>query len=263
MGGSRSDFVMRVQDLDVTFAVRRSRRRKSRIAINFEAGDRVLLESPQRTTVAELQAMVSQHERWFAHRLRSLATESPKYLPPAYRHGEMLLHLGQPLELQVSIDAGRQRALVIQAGSALRVHLSEGALDDSELASRKGEAELADRLVRTAVRGWQTRQARALFGELLDAAILPIDWLTEVPPWRLRYMRSQWGSCSESGKLSLNTHLVKLPQSLIHSVLLHELCHLKHLNHSKAFYALLASFDPNWKAQQDELGRFAALLSEY
>jgi len=258
--GSRSDFVMRVQDLDVTFAVKRSRRRKSRIAINFEAGDRVLLESPQRTTVAELQAMVSQHERWFAHRLRTLATESPKYLPPAYRHGEMLLHLGQPLELQVCIDAGRQRAVVIQAGSALRVHLSEDSLEQSGC---NGETEPADQLVRTAVRGWQTRQARSLFGELLDAAIVPIEWLKEVPPWRLRYMRSQWGSCSESGQLSLNTHLVKLPKSLIHSVLLHELCHLKHLNHSKAFYALLASFDPNWKAQQDELGRFAGLLSEY
>ena len=256
MGGSRSDFVMRVQDLDVTFAVKRSRRRKSRIAINFEAGDRVLLESPHRTTVAELQAMVTQHERWFAHRLRTLATESPKYLPPAYRHGEMLLHLGQPLELQVCIESGTQRTIVIRDESLLRVHLSEGCLEQAS-------AEPSDRLVRTAVRGWQTRQARELFGDVLHQAIEPIEWLRKVPPWRLRYMRSQWGSCSESGRLSLNTHLVKLPRDLICSVMLHELCHLQHMNHSADFYELLGSYDSNWKAQQDELGRYAGLLSEY
>ena len=249
---------MRVQDLDVTFAVRRSRRRKSRIAINFEAGDRVLLESPQRTTVAELQAMVTQHERWFAHRLRSLAADSPNYLPPAYRDGELLLHLGQPLELQVCWDSWRRRACVVQTDGLLRVQLPCPADVAFDI-----EGDEEERLVRKAVRAWQTKQARGVFRGLLAQAIEPIEWLQEVPTWQLRYMRSQWGSCSESGQLSLNTHLIKLPQALIHSVILHELCHLQHLNHSKDFYDLLARYDADWKAQQEALGRYAGLLSEY
>lgn len=272
MVGSRSDFVMRVQDLEVTFAVKRSRRRKSRIAINFEAGDRVLLESPQRTTVAELQAMVTQHERWFAHRLRTLATQSPRYLPPAYRDGELLLHLGQPLELQVCWDSWRRRASVARSGGLLRVQLPVTAPQQTTR-GKQAEADVTlglhaelkneEQRVRKAVRAWQTKEARGVFRMTLAEAVEPIEWLAEVPIWQLRYMRSQWGSCSESGRLSLNTHLVKLPQALIHSVILHELCHLRHLNHSQAFYDLLAQYDANWKAQQDELGRYAGLLSEY
>ena len=55
---------------------------------------------------------------------------------------------------------------------------------------------------------------------------------------------SNWGSCSSRGNINLNLRLVSLPQELQDYVMLHELCHLKYLNHGKEFHALLESVCP-------------------
>jgi predicted metal-dependent hydrolase len=70
---------------------------------------------------------------------------------------------------------------------------------------------------------------------------------------KIRSMKSRWGSCTGKGKITLNLKLIYMPVDLIDYVVLHELCHLKELNHSPAFYALLSRVMPNWKAQRKRL----------
>lgn len=60
--------------------------------------------------------------------------------------------------------------------------------------------------------------------------------------------RSNWGSCSSLGNINLNLRLVTLPQELQDYVMLHELCHLKYLNHGPQFHALLESVCPGHRA---------------
>jgi predicted metal-dependent hydrolase len=62
----------------------------------------------------------------------------------------------------------------------------------------------------------------------------------------IRGQRTRWGSCSEQHAISLNYKLLFLPQRLVDHLLLHELCHTVHLDHSKHFWQLLASYDKNW-----------------
>ena len=59
---------------------------------------------------------------------------------------------------------------------------------------------------------------------------------------------SNWGSCSSLGTINLNLRLVELPSQLRDYVMLHELCHLKYLNHSPEFHALLESVCPGHRA---------------
>jgi len=92
--------------------------------------------------------------------------------------------------------------------------------------------------------------------ELTSAA----PWLSEVPPFRLLVMRTQWGSCSPAGELLLNPHLVKAPRPCVDYVLAHELCHLKEHNHSPAFYRALSALMPDWLARKEELDGMAEAL---
>lgn len=64
----------------------------------------------------------------------------------------------------------------------------------------------------------------------------------------IRSQRTRWGSCSSQGNLNFNCLLMLLPDEIIDSVVVHELCHRKHMNHSKAFYAEIEKVFPDYPA---------------
>ena len=79
---------------------------------------------------------------------------------------------------------------------------------------------------------------------------------------RLKYNRSNWGSCSARGNINLNICLMAVPEHLRDYVILHELCHLRHLDHGAGFHALLESCCPDHLRLQKELKAYAGLLAK-
>ncbi len=64
---------------------------------------------------------------------------------------------------------------------------------------------------------------------------------------------SKWGSCSSKGNLNFNYRILFLPETLVDYIVVHELCHLKEMNHSKAFWALVKQTVPYHEARRKEL----------
>ena len=73
---------------------------------------------------------------------------------------------------------------------------------------------------------------------------------------RSRYMRSQWGSCTSKSNICLNSCLIYLPDNLINYVIIHELCHLKLLNHSPSFWRLVAKYSPQYLSLRNQLREY-------
>jgi len=69
----------------------------------------------------------------------------------------------------------------------------------------------------------------------------------------IRNQKTRWGSCSRKGSLNFNFRLLFLPEALRDYVIVHELCHLKEMNHSPAFWKLVATQFPNFKKMRKEL----------
>lgn len=76
---------------------------------------------------------------------------------------------------------------------------------------------------------------------------------------RIKHNVSNWGSCSVKKNINLNLNLMRLPAELQDYVMLHELCHLKYMNHGKEFHALLESVCPNHKELRRQLRDYKLL----
>ncbi len=71
----------------------------------------------------------------------------------------------------------------------------------------------------------------------------------------IKDQKTRWGSCSSLGNINLNLRLALLPDQLFEYVLVHELCHLKELNHSKTYWELVEHYMPDYKKHRAQLKR--------
>ena len=71
----------------------------------------------------------------------------------------------------------------------------------------------------------------------------------------IRSQKTRWGSCSARGNISLNDQLLFLPRASVEYLMIHELCHLRHLNHSKAYWQLVARHCPDYARHEEHLSQ--------
>lgn len=76
----------------------------------------------------------------------------------------------------------------------------------------------------------------------------------------VRHLKSRWGSCSSKHDITLNYYLMQLPWELIDYVLVHELAHTRHLNHSAAFWVVVEDCLPDYKSRRQQLKLFQPSL---
>lgn len=244
---------MTVDSIEVE--VRRSRRRRTRIGLAFDPAGRVILEAPLDATTAELSAVVVEHRRWLRARLATLKEEAVCVSPPSYVSGELLQYLGEAYELVV--EAGRRRVSRREKSGQQRLFRDVRGVVGSVVV-RLPDTDPGQ--VKRVLDRWYRREAEQRFAERLHG-FEGLPWLPAWSgDWGVRFMRSQWGSCSTTGRIVLNTHLVKVPERLIDYVVLHELCHLVHHDHSHRFYALMRVHMPDWEARRAELDAYLPVL---
>ncbi|TNF81437.1 MAG: M48 family peptidase [Gammaproteobacteria bacterium] len=235
--------------------VRRNSRRKTRIGLAFDPAGLVILEAPMEASFEDLTSVIAEHGRWLRHRLASVQEDARCVSPPSYADGELLQFLGEAYEL--SVLTGPRRITRREKESQQRLFQDVRGIVGT-ITVRLPDTEA--RLVKKAIDRWYKKEAERLFSESLHR-LRELPWLdTWCGEWRVRFMRSQWGSCSASGKIVLNTHLAKVPERLIDYVVLHELCHLVHHDHSHRFYALMRAHMPDWETRREELDAYLPLL---
>jgi predicted metal-dependent hydrolase len=102
-----------------------------------------------------------------------------------------------------------------------------------------------------AVGEWYRAMARRFLGEMVLTRAPQVG--VDVPALTIRDTRSRWGSCSSSGRVNLSWRLVMAPREVADYVVVHELAHLREMNHSKAFWDVVASVAPGYDAPRQWL----------
>lgn len=223
--------------------IKRSRRRT--VALYVHPDKRVEIRMPLLFSVDEIEPFLIKHSRWLFNRL-DLPEKKPVE-PKKFVSGELHYFLGKQYPLEVvasdknSVVFDNEKIVIRQRVDKSTSQQVGGSLSRQDLVEK-----LLDR--------WYLEQAKRVFREISIPLVESMKKYNVAPKsFAIKKMKTRWGSCSSKGNINLNLHLIKLPEQCIKEVILHELCHLVHFNHSKDFYALMTAEMPDWKVWKKEI----------
>ena len=220
-------FIINGRTLDCE--IKRSRRKT--VALYVFPDNRVEIRVPWLYNINNVESFLVKHSRWLFKRLDS--KNDNVITQKRFVDGELHYFLGKQYPININISS--KNSIVFQ-DNVIRISMKSPDLVES----------LLDR--------WYLEQAKRVFQEIAMPLMKQMEKYNVAPTsFTIRKMKTRWGSCSRKGSISLNLHLIKLPEQCIKEVILHELCHLVHFNHSKEFYALMTAEMPDWKVWKKEL----------
>lgn len=218
----------------ILFHVQVSDRKTMEIAVHPDS--RVVIKAPRSATENDIRARVCRRARWITKQISYFQQSHPRTPPRRYVSGDTHLYLGRQYRLKVS------------AGDEAGIKLARGFI----FSTCRGKS--SAKKVRLLLDEWYLDRVRVKFSESLERCFPDFQRRGYVQPTiHIRRMKTRWGSLSSRGALTLNRDLIRAPRDCIDYVVTHELCHLKHKDHSKAFYRLLDQVMPGWERQKQRL----------
>lgn len=222
------------------------RQRRKTMALHVMPDATIEIRVPKWVPKREWIKFVESRADWVIHQQREVLDKLLSQ--PGFADGEQHFYLGAKYSLNV-VCASKPAVLLCDKGSGEQVLHVRVRFPQEPGAIQKA----LDRWYRVqAKQVFDTRmkQCFSLFSqEFQEKYTLPVI--------TLRRMLRRWGSCSQSGAVTLNVQLIKMPLHCIDYVIVHELCHLLVFNHSPAFYQLMASVMPDWKLRKKLLETLA------
>jgi predicted metal-dependent hydrolase len=211
--------------------------RRYRLFVDREGRARVTI--PRRGSRREAQRFLEEHRDWLTGQLRRF--QNRRAQSSGWRIGGEILFRGVACRLEPAPE---------QAGECISLG---GELIVTRCNSDGRECDL-----RVAVE----RHLRRLAGVELPRRVCELAGLHQctVENVTVRNQRTRWGSCSRRGNISLNWRLIQVPPEVLDYIIVHELMHLREMNHSRRFWALVAKVCPEYKTAEAWLRAHSGLL---
>jgi len=214
--------------------IRRPRRKTACIRVRDHA---VAVIVPARLPDKQIEQMVLSKKRWILGKLRQQRELQARHQPRRYINGEAFAYLGRNYRLHVV--PGKRKTACLNRG-CMSVHIPTG------LDPVKREQHIISQLS-----AWY--QQRAL-DHLQQKSARYAARLRVAPSYiGVKSYRRRWGSCHIDGRVYFNWRIIMAPHFVVDYVVVHELCHLMHHNHSPAYWNLVANIMPGYREAKNWL----------
>jgi predicted metal-dependent hydrolase len=202
------------------YKIIRSKRRT--IALTVTANASLIVRAPMKTSIAHIERLVSSRADWIRKAIARVSSR-PRPVVHEYAEGESFLYLGKSYKLNISKKSDKK--LYFRSGFIL---------------SAKEKKHARELLV-----SWYKQEAKKKIAERVEwcARRAGISYKSI----KITTANRRWGSCSTSGNLNFSWRLIMAPLSVIDYVVVHELAHIEHKNHSKYFWNTVKVMCPNYE----------------
>lgn len=220
--------------------------RAKRLTLSIRSDRPMRLTSSLSTSKNEMLDFLRSHENWIRKNYEKIKAIEDKYQKPKLENGSLFPYLGELKYFTFAFSARKKPFFSVEDGF-LMCYLPQGT-SAFDFAANDLESLLQDFFKR---RGIEYLQARIPF------------WVqrTGLAPSQIKFNRAttRWGSCNSKKQINMNWKLICHAPHLIDYVIVHELCHLKHMNHSEQFWGLVASFMPEYQVYEKILDEQTAV----
>jgi len=231
MKGKSEKYKVIHEGREIEYSVRPSPKRRT-FGLEVHPDGQVIARTPKSYKLSLVEQKIKQTADWILRKLAHFQNQENKKPEYKYIEGEQHLYLGEHCVLNFVL------------GKRFKAHFEDNIL---QLHVPSFEPDI----IKKYLYKWYHKQALIEFDKVLNEcfAIFTRKGHT-LPPFRIRFMRTRWGSLSPTNVMTLNAHLIRLPKACIEYVIMHELCHLEYRNHGPRFYKLLETQLPDWKNRE-------------
>lgn len=236
---TKGDYTLRFPDGRVLDYTVKPAKRKS-MAITLSGTGAVIVKCPHKYPQHHIERFLLEKSAWIFEKQRYYNAIPPQQKPPQFYDGSVHQIMGKPYVLQYE-QGIRNYATLDYSTATLTVETTP-------------KASIAT--IEKAVLNLYQRTAQTVFPERLSLCFEKFKDLNYASPQlTIKQFKGRWGSMSHDHKMMLNTWLIRAPLDCIDYVIIHELCHMKHMNHGAKFYALQSQKCPNWKTHKATLDK--------
>ena len=195
----------------------------------------IIVKAPIGSVLQNIIERVKKRARWIIRQLEYFTQFEPRTPKRMYIPGESHLYLGR--SYRIKFEESETHEVLLKNGRFLIK-----AQRPSPISAKK------------MMNDWYEKKSEMHFSNIFDEL-----WSTfekygyHKPTLKFRHMQKRWGSLTTSGALTLNKALIKAPRECIEYVVMHELCHLAHHDHSSEFFTLLETHLPDWQRRKHKL----------
>lgn len=212
--------------------------RRKTLAIHVYPDSSVRVVAPLNSTLPKIIKKVETKGKWIQKQIRKFTDLKRTSRVPEYVGGETHYYLGRQYRLKV--QTGNPDIKLV--GKFFHVNIKH-----------KGDKQK----VKSLLDSWYKDHAQERLHERFERYTYIIQReKIKFNSIIIMKMAKRWGSCTSKGNIILNTNLVKVPVDCIDYVIIHEICHLKHLNHSTKFYNTLRKYMPDWENKKKKLEEY-------
>jgi len=231
---------IKLKEQKYEFGIIRSSRKTIGIIVN--ADQELLVRSPKRTSIRQIKSLLTQKEDWI---IKKLAKMSEIKAPPKSKDfisGETFLYLGKEFKLKLAAVADL---------NVLKVNLEQDKVAVYYPAELEDNKENRKTAIREKLISWYRSQAKMKIKELIKMHKIHLD--VEPNNIVIKKQKKRWGSCSSKKNLNFNWKIIMAPLKVIEYLVVHELVHLIHSNHSKEFWQTVAEIIPDYEEKKEWL----------